>query len=81
MKTGSSAPRVWLNPAAVWEAQDRLDTSQNQLALRSDISLGHLSLLMNGKRCAAPLGKIKNLCDQVQNGGVVGHWVRVYPMD
>jgi len=34
MKTGSSAPRVWLNPAAVWELLDQLDISQNQLARR-----------------------------------------------
>ena len=32
MKTGSSAPRVWLKPAAVWELLDGLDISQNQLA-------------------------------------------------
>ena len=54
MKTGPSAPRVWLNPAAVWELLDRLDISQNQLARLADISPGHLSLLMNGKRSPAP---------------------------
>ena len=54
MKTGSSPPRVWLNPAAVWELLDRLDISQNQLARRAGISPGHLSLLMNGKRSPAP---------------------------
>ena len=31
MKTGPSAPRVWFNPAAVWEFLDRLDVSQNQV--------------------------------------------------
>ena len=54
MKTGSSAPRVWLNANAVWEALDRLDISQNQLARLAGISPGHLSLLMNGKRSPAP---------------------------
>jgi len=29
MKTGSSPPRVWLNPIAMWELLDRLDISQN----------------------------------------------------
>ena len=54
MKTGSSAPRVWLNPVAVWELLDQLDISQNQLARLAGISPGHLSLLMNGKRSPAP---------------------------
>jgi len=54
MTTGSSAPRVWLNPVAVWELLDGLDISQNQLARRAGISPGHLSLLMNGKRSPAP---------------------------
>ena len=50
MNTGPSAPRVWLNPVAVWELLDRLDISQNQLARMAGISPGHLSLLINGKR-------------------------------
>ena len=54
MKTGSSAPRVGLNPVAVWEVLDRLDISQNQLARLAGISPGHLSLLVNGKRSPAP---------------------------
>ena len=54
MNTGPSAPRVWLNPVAVWELLDRLDISQNQLARLAGISPGHLSLLMNGKRSPAP---------------------------
>ena len=54
MKTVPSAPRVWLNPAAVWELLDRLGISQNQLARLAGISPGHLSLLMNGKRSPAP---------------------------
>ena len=54
MKTGPSAPRVWLNPVVVWELLERLDISQNQPARRAGISPGHLSLLMNGKRSPAP---------------------------
>ena len=54
MRTGTSAPRVWLNANAVWELLDRLDISQNQLARLAGISPGHLSLLMNGKRSPAP---------------------------
>ena len=54
MKTGPSAPRVWLNPAAVWELLDRLDISWNQLARLAGISPCHLSLLMNGKLSPAP---------------------------
>ena len=54
MRTGTSAPRVWLNANAVWELLDRLDISQNQLARLAGISPGHLSLLMNGRRSPAP---------------------------
>ena len=54
MRTGPLAPRVWLNPVAVWELLDRLDISQNRLARLAGISPGHLSLLMNGKRSPAP---------------------------
>ena len=49
-----SAPRVWLNPVAVWELLDQLDISQNQMARWAGISPGHLSLLMNAKRSPAP---------------------------
>ena len=52
MKTGSSPPRVWLNPVAVWELLDQLDISQNQLARLAGISPGHLSLLRSTcRRC------------------------------
>ena len=54
MKPRPSAPRVWLNPVAVWELLDQLEISQNQLARLAGISPGHLSLLMNGKRSPAP---------------------------
>ena len=48
------APRVWLNPAAVWELLDQLGISQNELARRCGFSPGHLSMLMNGKRSPSP---------------------------
>ena len=54
MKTGPSAPRVWLNANAVWELLDQLNISQNQLARLAGIAPGHLSLLMNDKRSPAP---------------------------
>ncbi len=44
------APRVWLNPVAVWELPDRLGISQNELARRCGFSPGHLSMLMSGQR-------------------------------
>ena len=54
MKRSPRAPRVWLNPVAVWELLDQLGISQNELARLAGISPGHLSLLMNGKRSPAP---------------------------
>lgn len=46
--------RVILNAAAVWELQDQLDLSQNQLARLATISPSHLSQLMNGKSRPSP---------------------------
>ena len=54
MRRSARAPRVWLNPAAVWELLDRLGISQNELARRCGFSPGHLSMLMNGKRSPSP---------------------------
>ena len=54
MRRRRHAPRVWLNPAAVWELLDRLGISQNELARRCGFSPGHLSMLMNGKRSPSP---------------------------
>ena len=54
MKRSPRAPRVWLNPVAVWELLDRMGISQNELARLAGISPGHLSLLMNGKRSPGP---------------------------
>ena len=49
-ETQATTPRVILNAAAVWELLDQLGISQNQLARLADISCGHVSYLMNGKR-------------------------------
>ena len=54
MRRRPHAPRVWLNPVAVWELLDRLGISQNELARRCGFSPGHLSMLMNGKRSPSP---------------------------
>ena len=54
MRRSPRAPRVWLNPIAVWELLDRLGISQNELARRCGFSPGHLSMLMNGKRSPSP---------------------------
>ena len=54
MRRSPHAPRVWLNPVAVWELLDRLGISQNELARRCGFSPGHLSMLMNGRRSPSP---------------------------
>lgn len=54
MRRSAHAPRIWLNPVAVWELLDRLGISQNELARRCGFSPGHLSMLMNGKRSPSP---------------------------
>ncbi len=54
MRRRPHAPRVWLNPVAVWELLDQLGISQNELARRCGFSTGHLSMLMNGKRSPSP---------------------------
>ena len=46
--------RVFLNSTAVWELQDQLDLSQNQLAHLAGLSPSHFSHLMNGKRSPSP---------------------------
>ena len=42
MRLRSRAPRVWLNPVAVWELLDRLGISQNELARRCGFSPEHI---------------------------------------
>ena len=54
MRRIAHAPRVRLNPVAVWELLDRLGISQNELARRCGFSPGHLSMLMNVKRSPSP---------------------------
>ncbi len=54
MRRRPRAPRVWLNPVAVWELLDRLGISQNELARRCGFSPGHLSMLMSGQRSPSP---------------------------
>lgn len=54
MRRITRAPRVLLNPVAVWELLDRLGISQNELARWCGFSPGHLSMLINGKRSPSP---------------------------
>ena len=54
MKRRSLSSRVKLNPVAVWRLLDQRGISQNELARRCGITSGHLSHLMNGKRCPSP---------------------------
>ena len=54
MRRRRGAPRVWLNPVAVWELLDRLGISQNEVARRCGFSPSHLSMLMNGQRSPSP---------------------------
>lgn len=39
---------------AVWDRLDRLNMTQNELADLLGISSGHLSRLINGRRCPSP---------------------------
>ena len=54
MKGRRPPSRVLLNPVAVWRLLAELDMSQNELARRCGITLGHLSRLMNWKRGPSP---------------------------
>ena len=47
--------RVKVRREAVWELLDQLGISQNELARRCGITSGHLSLLINGRRCPSPM--------------------------
>lgn len=46
--------RVRLRAGALWELLDRRNLSQNDLAHRLGVSSGHLSRLVNGRRCPSP---------------------------
>ena len=43
-----------LRAEAVWDRLNRLNMTQNDLARLLDISSGHLSRLINGRRCPSP---------------------------
>ena len=45
------SPKVYLNPASVWELVGQRNMSQNEPARLSRISPGSPSRLMNGRRC------------------------------
>lgn len=46
--------KVRLKAEAVWDRLNRLNMTQNDLARLLDISSGHLSRLINGRRCPSP---------------------------
>ena len=48
------ARKVMLRAEAVWDRLNRLNMTQNDLAHLLDISSGHLSRLINGRRCPSP---------------------------
>ena len=48
------ARKVMLRAEAVWDRLNRLNMTQNDLARLLDISSGHLSRLINGRRCPSP---------------------------
>lgn len=43
-----------LRAEAVWDRLNRLNMSQNDLARALGVSTGHLSRLINGRRCPSP---------------------------
>ena len=46
--------KVLLRAGAVWELLNRRNLSQNELARQLGVSSGHLSRLVNGRRCPSP---------------------------
>ena len=48
------ARKVKLRAEAVWDRLNRLNMTQNELAVLLGISSGHLSRLINGRRCPSP---------------------------
>ena len=48
------AMKVMLRAEAIWERLNRLNMSQNDLARLLGVSTGHLSRLINGRRCPSP---------------------------
>ena len=57
------SPKVKLKPESVWELLEQRGMSQNELARRCRITSGHLSHLMNGKRC--PSQQVRRRLQQV----------------
>lgn len=49
-----SARKVMLRAEALWDRLNRLNMTQNELAGLLGISSGHLSCLINGRRCPSP---------------------------
>ena len=48
------ARKVMLRAETVWDRLNRLNMTQNELAGLLEISSGHLSRLVNGRRCPSP---------------------------
>ena len=46
--------KVLLRAGAVWDLLNRRNLSQNELARLLGVSSGHLSRLVNGRRCPSP---------------------------
>ncbi|MCY4618762.1 MAG: helix-turn-helix transcriptional regulator [Chloroflexi bacterium] len=54
MRQRPTPPRVMLKPEPVWEQISRRNMSQNELALRAEISSGYLSQLICGRKSPSP---------------------------
>ena len=76
MKRASKAPKVKLNPDAVWELLDQLGITQKELARRSGISAGYLSQLMSGER--SPSARTQR---RLQEALGVADWDRLFIPD
>ncbi len=50
MPSRTARSTVEVKPQAIWERQARLNLSQKGLAKLLDITAGHLSLVLNGRR-------------------------------
>ena len=49
-----SRKKVRLKTEPVWDRLNRLNLTQNDLARLMGVSSGHLSRLLNGRRCPSP---------------------------
>ncbi|MYE47549.1 MAG: helix-turn-helix transcriptional regulator [Chloroflexi bacterium] len=50
MPSKTARSTVEVKPQAIWERQARLSLSQNGLARALDVTSGHLSLILSGRR-------------------------------